>query len=309
MKVFLTGATGYIGSVVAEKLLAKGHQVIGLARNEAAENKLREMGIEPWRGDLKNVESLKRGASIADAVIHTAFIFDFSDLDGSFKTEREAIAAFGDALANTNKPFIATSGVLLLGDTKDVEADEDFPYDQNSPFFPRAESDEDALKMAQEGVRSIVLRFPMVYGRGGSSGMQILLEQAKAAGAANYVGDGANRVSAIHVEDAADLYVLALETSTAKGFYHDSAETISLKDLSEAIARLLNVEAKSVSTQEAQKQYGAMSVFFTINGRLSAEKARRELGWEPKAKTTITDDIENGSYWNYKEQKTKAFTK
>ena len=303
MKVFLTGATGYIGSVVAEKLQARGHKVIGLARNQAAENKLREKGIEPLRGDLKDVESLKRGASESDAVIHTAFIFDFSDLDGSFKTEKAVIAAFGEVLANTNKPFIATSGALLLGDTREIEADEDYPYDQNSPFHPRAESDQDVLKMSQEGVRSIVLRFPLVYGRGGSSGAQILIEQAKAACAANYVGDGANRVSAIHVEDAADLYVLALETSTAKGLYHASAETVSLKDLSEAIARLLETEAKSVSSGEAQKQFGPMSVFFTINSRLSAEKARRELHWEPKAKTTITDDIEGGSYRNYREQK------
>ncbi len=303
MKVFLTGATGYIGSVVAEKLQARGHRVLGLARNEAAETKLRAKGIEPLRGDLKDVESLKRGARESDAVIHTAFIVDFSDLDGSFKAEREAIAAFADALANTNKPFITTSGVLLLGDTKEILADEDFPYDRNSPFYPRAESDEDALKMSERGVRSIVLRFPLVYGRGGSSGLQILLEQARSAGAANYVGSGANRVSAIHVEDTADFYVLALETSASKGLYHASTETISLKDLSEAIARLLNVEARSISMEEGQKQFGALIGIFTINNQLSSEKARRELGWKPKAKTTITDDIENGSYRNYREQK------
>jgi len=158
--------------------------------------------------------------------------------------------------------------------------------------------------MLQEGVRSVVLRLPLfVYGRGGSSFAPIMIEQAKAAGAVNYVGDGANRVSAVHVEDAADLYVLALETDTAKGLYNVSAETVSVKDLNEAIARLLETEAKSVSLEEARKQFGAMTGFFTINNRLSAEKARRELIWKPQAKTTITDDIENGSYRNYKEQK------
>jgi nucleoside-diphosphate-sugar epimerase len=232
MKVFLTGATGYIGSVVAEKLMGKGHKVLGLARNEAAENKLREKGIEPLRGDLKDVESLKRGASAADAVIHTAFVHDFSDFDGAFKIDKAAIAAFADALANTNKKFIATSGALLLGDTKEVEADEDFPYDQNSPFYPRAEAEEIALKMTQKVVRSTVIRLPLfVYGRGGSSFAPIMIEQAKAAGAANYFGSGANRVSAVHVEDAADLYASALETSTAKGLYNVSAETVSVKDL------------------------------------------------------------------------------
>lgn len=153
--------------------------------------------------------------------------------------------------------------------------------------------------MSQKGIRSVVLRLPLfVYGRGGSSFAPIMIGQAKAAGAANYVGAGNERVSAVHVEDAADLYVLALETSTAKNLYNVSAETVSLKDLNEAVARLLDVKAKSVSTEEAQKQFGAMFGFLSISNQLSAEKAKRELGWKPKANTTITDDIENGSYRN-----------
>lgn len=299
MKVFLTGATGYVGSVVAEKLKGKGHRVLGLARNEAAETKLREKNIEPLRGDLKDVMSLKRGAGESDAVIHTAFIHDFSDYEGAVRTETAAIAAFAEALANTNRPFIATSGAAFLGDTKGNEADEDYPYDRNSPFISRAASEQDALKMSQKGIRSVVLRLPLfVYGRGGSSFAPVMIWQAKAAGAANYVGGGAEKVSAIHVEDAADLYVLALEISTAKNLYNVSAETVSLRDLNEAIARLLNVKAKSISMEEAKKQFGALTGFLTINNQLSAQKARRELGWKPKANTTITDDIENGSYRN-----------
>ncbi len=301
MKVFLTGATGYVGSVVAEKLKNKGHRVLGLARSEAAEAKLRENGVEPLRGDLKDVESLKRGASEADATIHTAFIHDFSDYDGAVKVETAAIAAFADALTGTNKPFIATSGAAFLGDTKEISADEDFPYDRNSPFLSRTEAEQDALKMSQKGVRSVVLRLPLfVYGRGGSSFAPIMIGLAKAAGAANYVGAGDERVSAVHVEDAADLYVLALETSTAKNLYNVSAETVSLKDLNEAIARLLDVKAQSVSLDAASKQFGAIIGFFTISNQLSAEKARRELGWKPNANTTIADDVENGSYRNYK---------
>jgi len=297
MKVFLTGATGYIGSVVAEKLTSKGHKVTGLARNDAAEAKLRERGIKPLRGDLKDVESLKRGATESEATIHTAFIHDFSDYDGAVQTENTAIAAFADALIGTNKPFIATTGSGFLGDTREATADEDFPYDRNSPFYSRGESEQDILKLSQKGIRSVVLRLPFfVYGRGGSSFVPFMIGQAQAAGAANYFGAGNERVSAVHVEDAADLYVLALETSTAKNLYNVSVETVSLKDLNEAIARLLNVKAKSISMEEAQKQFGAMTGFFTINSRLSAEKARRELGWKPKANTTITDDIENGSY-------------
>lgn len=299
MKVFLTGATGYVGSVVAEKLKGKGHRVTGLARNEAAENKLLANGIEPLHGDLKDVESLKRGASETDATIHTAFIHDFSDYEGAVRIENAAIAAFAEALANTNKPFIATSGAAFLGDTKDREADEDFPYDRNSPFISRAESEQDALKMSQRGVRSVVLRLPLfVYGRGGSSFVPMMIELAKTAGAANYAGAGNERVSAVHVEDAADLYVLALETSTAKNLYNVSAETVSLRELNEAVARLLDVKARSISIEDAQKQFGALFGFLTINNQLSAEKAKRELGWKPKANTTIADDIENGSYRN-----------
>jgi len=299
MKVFLTGATGYIGSVVAEKLLARGHKVLGLARTEAAETKLWGREIESLRGDLKDVESLKRGATATDATIHTAFIHDFSDYDGAVQTENAAIAAFADALAGTNKPFIATTGSGFLGDTREAIADEDFPYDRNSPFYSRGESEQDILKLSQKGVRSVVLRLPFfVYGRGGSSFVPFIIAQARAAGAANYVGDGAEKVSAVHVEDAADLYVLALETSTAKNLYNVSAETVSLKDLNEAVARLLDVKAKSVSTEEAQKQLGAMFGFLSINNQLSSEKAWRELGWKAAVKTTITDDIENGSYRN-----------
>lgn len=303
MKIFLTGATGYIGSVVAEKLLAKGHKVTGLARNEASEEKLRERRMEVLRGDLKDVESLKRGAESADATIHTAFIHDFSDYDGAVKTEKAAIVAFAEALANTNKPFIATSGSAFLVDTKEALADEDFPYDRNSPFFSRSESEQDTLKMSQKGVRSVVLRLPLfVYGRGGSSFVPFLIEQAKQNGSANYIGDGGKRVSAVHVEDAADLYVSALETSTAKGLYNVSAETVSLRELNEAIARLLNIKAKSISIEEASKQFGAMTGFFSINNQLSSEKAHRELHWRVNANRTITDDIKNGSYRNLANQ-------
>ncbi len=299
MKIFLTGATGYIGSVVAEKLLGKGHQVLGLARNEAAETKLRMRGIESLRGDLKDIESLRRGAGETEATIHTAFIHDFSDYNGAVKTENAAIAAFADALAGTNKPFIATSGSAFLGDTKEVLADENFPYDRNSPFYSRGESEQDILKLSQKGVRSVVLRLPLfVYGRGGSSFVPFMIGQAKQTGAANYIGSGAERVSAVHVEDAADLYVLALETSTAKNLYNVSTEIASFKSLNEAIARLLDIKSKGISAEEAQKQFGAMFGFLSINNQLSAEKAQRELGWKAKANMTITDDIENGSYRN-----------
>ena len=300
MKVFLTGATGFVGSVVAEKLLGRGHEVSGLARNEAAEAKLNEKGITVLKGDLTDVEVLKRGASEAEAVIHTAFSHNFSDYNDAVKLDRAVIAVFDETLARTNKPFIVTSSSAILGDTRGNEADENYPFDQNSPRLLRGEAELGVLRLSQKGIRSIVLRLPLfVYGRGGSSFVPFMIEQAKKADAANYVESGAEKVSAVHVEDVADLYVLGLETSTAKGLYNVSAETVSLKDLNEAIARLLGIAAKSISREEARKQFGAMFDFLSINNKLSAEKARRELGWKPFA-GTILDDIENGSYRNKK---------
>jgi nucleoside-diphosphate-sugar epimerase len=302
MKIFLTGASGYIGSVIAEKLQNKNHEIVGLARGDESEAKLREKGIEPLRGDLKDAESLKRGAREADAVIHTAFIHDFGGYDSAVETDRAATRAFGEALAGTDKPFITTTGAAFLGDTGDTVADEDFPYDRNSPFFARAEAEQDALALARKGIRSIVVRLPLfVYGRAGSSFVPFLINQAREKGTANYIESGGKRVSAVHVEDAAQFYVLALETSTAKGLYNVAAETVSFRDLSEAIARLLGVKTKSISTEEAKTEFGALFGFLSISNQLDASRASNELGWRTSSGRTILDDIENGSYRKLKE--------
>jgi len=302
MKVFLTGASGYVGSVVAEKLLGKGYKVTGLARGDAAEAKLSERKIASARGDLQDFAALKKAASEADAVIHTAFSHNFSDYDDAVKLDRQVIAAFAESLARTNKPFIVTSSSAVLGDTRGIEADEDFPFDRNSSRLLRGEAERDVLQLASKGIRGVVLRLPLfVYGRGGSSFVPFMIRQAREAGAANYIELGEQKVSAAHVEDVADLYALALEKGTAKGLYNVAAESVSLKDLSESIARLLNVKAQSISKEKARENFGKMFEFLSIDNQLSAEKARRELGWRANANRTILDDIENGSYRNFKE--------
>jgi nucleoside-diphosphate-sugar epimerase len=304
MKIFLTGATGYVGSVVAEKLKGKGHEIVGLARNDESEAKLRERKIEPWRGDLKDLESLKRGASEADAVVHTAFIHDFGGYASAVESDRAATAAFAEVLTHTNKPFIATTGAAFLGDTGERMADENYPADRNSPFFSRAEAEQDALVLSQKNIRSIVIRLPLfVYGRAGSSFVPFLINQAKEKGTANYIETGEKKVSALHVEDAADLYALALETGTAKGLYNAAAESVSFRDLSEAIARLLGIRTKSITAEQAREEFGALYGFLSISNQLDAGKARRELGWSPKDFHSITDDIENGSYRKLTENK------
>lgn len=304
MRIFLTGATGYVGSVVAERLKNKGHKIVGLARNEEAEAKLNAKNIETVRGKLDDFDVLKNAARDADAVIHTAFSHNFEDYNDAVKLDREVIKSFAEVLAQTNKPLIITSSSSVLGDTRSNEADEDYPFGENSSRKLRGESERDVLQLSSKGIRSIVLRLPLfVYGRSGSSFVPFVISQARAAGSANYVESGEQKVSAVHVEDAADLYALALETSTAKGLYNVAAESVSMKEMNESAARLLDIKAKSIREEKAREQFGKMFEFLSINNRLDASKAKENLGWSPNSYRTILDDIENGSYREFQTKK------
>lgn len=297
MKVFLTGATGYVGSVVAEKLLENNHEVLGLARNEAAENKLIQKGITPLRGDLTDTESLKRGARESDAVIHTAFGHDFANFERMVENERCAIRAFTEVLRDTGKPLIATSAPAFLGDTGEKIVDENYPIDESSYFAIRAAAEKDILAANEQGVRAVALRLPFyVYGRAGSTFVPILIEKAKQSGATFYVEAGAQKVSAVAVEDAARLYVAALENEHAKGLYNVAAESVTNRQIAEAIAKLVGVNAESVSLADANEKFGALVAFMTINNQISAVKAKNEFGWQPQAEVGILQDIESGSY-------------
>lgn len=302
MKIFLTGATGYVGAVVAEKLKGKGYKVSGLARNEIAEAKLRGKNVEAIRGELSDFDVLKTAASEADAIIHTAFSHNFDDYNDAVKLDREVIKTFGEVLADSNRPLIVTSSSAVLGDTRNNEADEDYPFGETSSRKFRGEAERDAIQLSSKGIRSIILRLPLfVYGRAGSSFLPFVINQAKKENSANYVGSGEQRVSAVHIEDAADLYLLALETSTAKHLYNVSAETVSMKEMNEAVAELLNVKTKSISAEKAREQFGKMFEFLSINNQLDATKAKRDLKWSPRDYHSILDEIENGSYRKYKE--------
>ncbi len=235
-------------------------------------------------------------------MIHTAFSHNFDDYDDAVKLDRKVIEAFAESLANTNKPLIVTSSSAVLGDTRTNEADEDYPFAEDSSRRLRGESERDVLQLSSKGIRPVVLRLPLfVYGRSGSSFLPFVINQAKKENSANCVESGEQKVSAVHVEDAADLYLLALETSTAKGLYNVSAESVSMKEMSEAIARLLDIKTKSIRAEKAREQFGKMFEFLSINNQLSAEKAKRELRWSPNSYHSILDEIENGSYRKYKE--------
>jgi nucleoside-diphosphate-sugar epimerase len=294
--IFLTGATGYLGSVLAVKLKNRGYRVSGLARNTESANKLKEKNIGVVEGNLSDFEVLKESAQNADAVFHTAFNHS-GDYSSNAKLDRDVVNLFGEALAGTDKPLLITSTSAILFDTKTLEADEDYPFDPNSSRVVRGEAERDIQQMSQKGVRAIALRFPLfIYGYGESLFLPFMIGQAKKAGSANYIGEGAEMVSAIHVEDAAEVFIAALETGTAKGVYNVATESVTLKALNESIARMLNLPAKSISVEKAREQFGSVFEFLSKSNQLSTEKLRREIEWMSSSYRTIEEDIENGSY-------------
>jgi nucleoside-diphosphate-sugar epimerase len=302
MKVFLTGASGYVGSAVAERLKGRGYKVTGLARSDESAAKLEEKRIEVLRGSLEDFELLKTAASDADAVVHTAFSHSFDDYDDAVRLDREVIKSFADSMARTNKPLIVTSSSAVLGDTRSAIADEDFPYGEASPRRLRGEAELDALQLSSKGIRSIVLRLPLfVYGRGGSSFVPFVIDQAKKNGAANYVEPGEQKVSAVHINDVSDLYFIALDTTTAKGLYNVSGEHVSLKQLNESVARLLGIRARGITAEKAKEQFGKMFDFLSISNQLDSSRAKIDLRWSPSDYLSILDEIENGSYRIFKD--------
>ncbi|HEY9606366.1 MAG TPA: SDR family oxidoreductase [Allocoleopsis sp.] len=299
MKVFLTGATGYIGSLVAEQLQAAGHTVVGLARTEASADKLKHRGIEPLLGDLRDTQTLAQAARAADGVIHTAFIHDFSDIEGALKVEQTAIATFIDALAGSGKPLVATSGTGLLGDTGDSIIDDSEIILPKDALASRAAAEQAIVQAAQQNIRSIALRLPIfVYGHGSSQFIPFLIQNAQQAGVARFVEPGDYQYSVIHVDDVAKMYVLALEKGQAGAVYHAVSESgISVKAISEAIARLLGCAVKGMSKEEAIQAWGlSLTTFFSINNQVSCTRAIADLGWRPESATTILEDIAFGSY-------------
>ena len=299
MKIFLTGATGYIGSVVAEKLLAEGYSVLGLSRSEASDEKLIARGIEPHRGNLDDPQSLAVGVHLADGVIHTAFGSDLEDYDGLTNTDFGAVQAMMTALEDKNRTIVVTSAGEVLGDSGDAVLDESAPVDEDSLFASRANVDRLALEGELRGIRSVVIRLPLfVYGRGGSGFVPAQLEAAREVGEACYIDAGENRFSSVHVEDAATAFVLALRHAPAGSLYHLSdGFDASARQIAEAVASNLGLSANSVTREGALEIFGpSLTTFFEMNNRLNPQKAISELGWKPEERMNILEDIASGSY-------------
>jgi nucleoside-diphosphate-sugar epimerase len=286
MRIFVTGATGFIGSAIVQELIGAGHQVLGLARSDAGAASLASAGADVHRGSLEDLESLRSGAASADGVIHTAFIHDFSNYAAAAETDRRAIAALGAALVGSGRPMIVTSGTLLLR-RKGPLATED---DDTDSSFPR-KSEEAVLEIASRGVRISVVRLPpSVHGDGDHGFVPRLLAIAREKGAAAYVGDGQNRWPAVHRLDAAHLYRLVLEKGTAGARYHGIAdEGVPFQDIAGVIGRRLKLPVVSKSPEEAADHFGWISHFASLDCPASSAQTQERLGWRATRPSLIAD--------------------
>ncbi|MEH2143653.1 SDR family oxidoreductase [Nostoc sp.] len=296
MRVFVTGATGFIGSAIVQELITAGHQVLGLARSDAAAKSLIAAGAQVHPGDIEDQDSLQSGAAASDGVIHTAFNHDFSKFEANCETDRHAIEALGAALAGSDRPLIVTSGTALL--TPGRLATEEDGYASSS--IPRVASEEAAASVVSRGVRASVVRLsPSVHGDGDRGGfVPLLIGIAREKGVSAYIGDGLNRWPAVHRLDAAHLFRLALEKAPAAGarFHGVAEEGVALRDIAEVIGRRLNMPVVSKSPEEVANHFGWFAHFAAIDNPTSITQTQQQLGWRPVQPDLITD-LERGSYF------------
>ena len=287
MRVFVTGAAGFIGTETTKELIANGHQVTGLARSEENVRTLKQLGAKVHRGSLQDLESLKSGARDADGVIHLAFIHDFSKFAENGVIDKTAIEAMGDVLAGTSKPFIVTSGTGLVA--PGVLITEEMRRD-SSPHVPRV-SEQAGLAYASRGVRAMTIRLPQVHGADGKAGLiTYLVELARQKGAAAYVGEGTERWAAVHRQDVSRLYRLALEKGTTGGIYHAVGEEgVPMRQVIEVIGRALNVPIVSIKKEEAGDYYGPLAMFAGLDMPASSALTQQRLGWTPAGIGLIAD--------------------
>ena len=294
MRVLVTGATGFIGSAVVPELIGAGHQVMGLARSDAGAEALTRAGAEVFRGDVNDLHRLRTAAEAADGVIHAAFNHDFSNLKQHSEEDRKVIETLGDALAGTaqagsDRPLLITSGTGLVRSKSGGPARETDGH-LSSAEFPRAASEEAADALIARGGRVMVMRLPQVHDTRRQGRITWHIQLARQQGWVAYIGEGANRVPAVHVADAARLYRLALEKGHAGARYHAVAEEgVTLRAIAAVIGAGLKMPVESITPEEAPEYFGWMAQLAAIDLAASSALTRQQLGWEPTGPGLIAD--------------------
>lgn len=288
MRIFVTGATGFIGSNVVSELVGAGHQVLGLARSNAAANALAAVGAEAYRGDIEDFDSLRSAADLCDGVIHTAFDHDFSRFVENCEKDRRAIEALGSGFAGTTKPLVITSSTAMGSTAPGVRASEEV-FNATSPN-PRVASELAGQELLERGVHVITIRNSQIHDTWKQGLVSDVIALARRKGVSAYIEEGANAWSAAHISDTARLYRLALEKNEAGARYHGTAESaIRFCDIAEAIGARYDVPVRSISLDEAGDHFGWLAAF--VSKDMSADNAltRKRLGWNPQAPTLIED--------------------
>lgn len=291
MRVFVTGATGFIGSAVVQELLGAGHQVLGLARSDSSAARLQALGVDIHRGDLDDLDSLRAGAAAADGVIHTAYDHSFTDMQAAVATDRRALEALGEGLAGSNRPLVMTSG-------SGVPTEDAVP--EPGSFFAegRYRNEQAAMAFIERGVRAVAVRFPFtVHGRGDHGFVARLIDIARAKGVSAYPGEGSNHWPAVHRLDAANLFRLAIEGAPPGSRVHGVAEPgIPVRDIAEVIGRHLDLPVRSIPPAEATEHFGFLGAILSMDAVVSSALTRQRLGWQPTHPGLIAD-LEEGHYF------------